>query len=220
MRAAALTLFLPLLVVDASAFANEPHRDVVLGGIQVGQRLVRIVSQGKDTFPSTCSGVVLDAERGYVVTAHHCVDQENVNVVVDGKHATVTRENRVLDLAVLHTQIKEKVNATLAPENPTLASDVWVVGYALATEHVAVQRGIVSYYDPDNMRIDPTVLGGDSGGAVFDSKGQLVAIVSSVSAWPSLLQPLGVVGNVVPVETVRDFVRPYLPPTTAVLVKK
>jgi S1-C subfamily serine protease len=73
--------------------------------------------------PATCSGVVLNAEAGYVLTASHCTI-EKAAYTVNGRHAELVRQNRLLDLAVLRTELDNAKAMPLAKESPAIGAEV------------------------------------------------------------------------------------------------
>jgi S1-C subfamily serine protease len=62
------------------------------------------------TSPGICSGVVINKSGGYVLTAAHCLGDEhrNTSITVNGRHALIVRSNRLLDLAVVRTELKDE----------------------------------------------------------------------------------------------------------------
>ena len=158
-----------------------------------------------------CSGVVLDADRGYLLTAAHCVPgkPEELSITVNGRHAEVARVNRLLDLAVLRFSPKAEQAMPLAPETPPIGSECAVVGFGLGVEKLAVQFGRVSQALNDETKtlwIDGVMLPGNSGGAVIDVQGRLIGMTSrTYYSGPSS------VGAAIPIEQITDFVQQYLP---------
>lgn len=172
---------------------------------------LEILRQGEDT-PGVCSGVVINEIDGYVLTAAHCVDKpqgENISVTVNARHADVMRINALLDLAVLRTRLRGEKQITLAPSTPEPGSPIAVVGFAFGWKTHHPTFGYVSQNQSDDVKgakLDADIIGGDSGGAVIDSQGRLVAINSALNFWYSSGLAIGV-----PIETVAEFAEPYLP---------
>lgn len=156
-----------------------------------------------------CSGVILNVQSGYVLTAAHCL-VEDAALTVDGRHAEVARQNRLLDLAVLRTDLPRDAKAIpLASAAPKVGSDVAVIGYAFGAKRAAVQFGRVSLplNDEGALVLDLMIIGGDSGGPAINLQGQLVGMTSGVKLSHSTMH----VGVLVPVEQIREFVSQYLP---------
>lgn len=156
-----------------------------------------------------CSAVVIN-ESGYVLTAAHCIpEKQTFDLTVNGRTASVTRVNRLLDMAVVRFHRKHEKALQLAPEAPVKAAEVALLGYPFGSETFHVQVGIVSApfsRDCKCLMLNVDVLPGDSGGAVVDNQGRLVGLTTAVYySGPSHL------AAAVPIEAIRDFVEPYLP---------
>jgi serine protease Do len=133
-----------------------------------------------------------------VLTAAHCVMPDEAPVVRCGGEdipAEITRRDADEDLATLQllyecaTQSPSPLSE-LADSNPEIGSDVWAVGYPYG--HAAMSKGIVSAYEPvalppydrqphkvrmflkTDLGIDP----GNSGGGMFNARGEVVGICS------------------------------------------
>lgn len=147
-----------------------------------------------------CSGIVY--EPGFVLTAAHCVDAVT-EVNVNGRHGKVMMFDHLLDLAILSFRNKSEVALPLAAENPKAGSEVAVLGYPFGSETFHIQQGIVAApYDRDCkcMKLNADIAPGDSGGAIVNSKGELVGMTTSVFYnGPSHL------GGAVPLDKIKDF---------------
>lgn len=181
---------------------------VVLPATKQVPRL-EILKDGEED-PGVCSGVILNREAGFVLTAAHCVEgNPGISLTVNGRHAVVARVNHLLDLAVVRVRLKDEQEMTLAPSTPPIGSEVAIVGFNFGVEKLAVQFGRVSQVlnaETKTLWIDGTMIPGQSGGAVIDQKGRLVGMTSRIfSSGPSRL------GGAIPVEAIEDFVEPYLP---------
>lgn len=155
-----------------------------------------------------CSGVVLNVQSGYVLTAAHCTE-EKAAYTVNGRHAELARQNKLLDLAVLRTELRDAKAMPLATDAPTVGSDVAVLGFAFGAKRLHHQFGRVSLplNDEGALVLDLVVIGGESGGPAINVKGELIGMTSGVRfAHPSMHAAI-----LVPVRAVRDFVEGYLP---------
>lgn len=187
--------------------AQEPRSDaqLVVVGLIVGVMLTVVVASGRDgeataTFASSwsrrvsaatvairsdgCDGTrvgtgVLVAD-GEVWTAGHVVDGAGT-VNVDGEPSPTELANG-LDWAVI--RVPEAADGlTVAPVDPPVGAAVRVAGRAGG--RTVVRGGTVADYvigsgagDPGLvMRLDVTVVPGDSGGAVVDAIGRIVGLV-------------------------------------------
>jgi S1-C subfamily serine protease len=85
---------------------------------------------------------------------------------------------------------------------------VYVVGNPAGILDASVSKGIVSAperklavggpYKHSYFQIDATIIGGNSGGSVFNDKGELIGVVSAAMT-------KGTIGFIVPIEQVRDM---------------
>jgi S1-C subfamily serine protease len=161
-----------------------------------------------------CSGVVINDRDGYVLTAAHCVDRPqntNISLTVNGRHSDLAKINTLLDLAVLKTQLRGEKQIALADATPEPGSPVAVVGFAFGWKTHHPTFGYVSNNKSDDvkgLKLNSDIIGGDSGGAVIDANGRLVAINSSLNFWYSSGLAIGV-----PIDVVREFAEPFLPKT-------
>jgi S1-C subfamily serine protease len=158
--------------------------------------------------PGVCAGVVINEVTAYLVTAAHCLDGKEVAVTVNGRHADVARINRVLDLAVVRFSPKDTSEIPLASVAPVMGQEIAVIGYPFGSRQLGAQVGRVSTALDDeqkSMRVGVDVIAGDSGGACINSAGELVGITVAVQHWGPMH-----LGIVVPLEAVRDFVKPFL----------
>jgi S1-C subfamily serine protease len=164
------------------------------------------------TEPGICSGVVIWADQGYVLTAAHCVDKpptETLSITVNGRHADLTRINNLLDLAILKTDLRGEKQMALAEKTPDPGTPIAIIGYAFGDPDVFFQFGYVSQTRNAATKLvflNSDVIGGDSGGPCIDATGKLVAINSRLYSWNSA----GLAASA-PVETIKEFASSYLP---------
>ena len=172
---------------------------------------LEILQEGAEQ-PGICSGVVINAETGVLLTAAHCVDHPasaQISLTVNGRHADVARVNRLVDLAIVRFTPKGEKAIILAEDVPAAGAEVAVAGYSFGFEKVAVQFGRV--VQPHNQEtkmllLDAPTIPGDSGGPVIDEQGRLIGIVSRVYySGPSVL------AAAVHLEAVKDFADGHLP---------
>jgi S1-C subfamily serine protease len=160
-----------------------------------------------------CTGIVINAADGYVLTAGHCIEETaGFSYAVDRRDASVVRVNHVLDLAVLKTRLrKEATTLPLAPAVPAVGSSVAVLGYPFNARTLTMQAGIVANPDVEGFAwMNADLLPGDSGGAIVNDAGELVAVTSG-----TLYRGPAHIGVTVGLETLRGFVEDLLPPAPA-----
>jgi S1-C subfamily serine protease len=155
-----------------------------------------------------CSGVILNAAAGYVLTAGHCVDGKpaDLSVTVNGNHADIVKVNKLLDLAVLKIESDDEVTLPLAKEPAAVGSEIAVVGFMLGSKTLHVQFGRVAAIDTDEgaLIVDGVVLPGDSGGALINGAGELVGMSNRYYRGTAI-------GMAVPVKVLRKFAKDFLP---------
>lgn len=173
------------------------------------KKVPRLEMQAPGEKPGVCSGAVINVKAGYVLTAAHCVEGKDVAITVNGRHAELVRANRILDLAVIRIDPVDEQEIELAPATPPIGSEVAVAGYAFGIEKMAVQFGRVAQSlnaETKALWLNVDLIFGDSGGPAVDEQGRLVGVNSRIYfSGPAHM------AAVVPVESVKDFVKQYLP---------
>ena len=143
------------------------------------------------------AGTLLQANaEGYLfVTARHVVDGPGWNVAKAGSRALiamasgtwgmadVVARHRSLDLLLLWVP-REKGNATFVQPvvkatPPSEGENVFVIGHPEGLRFT-LSTGIISRMNGSTIQMSAPVSPGNSGGPVFDDRGNLVAIVTSM----------------------------------------
>lgn len=195
-----------LLAHFAQTFAGTDWSLIVPG---LDKRVVRVESLSKGAeSPSICSAAVLHKDAGYVVTCEHCVTGELEAVTVGGRHAVVVKQNKLLDLAVLRSELHDVENMPLAAKVPLVGSDVAILGWSWGSKRLHMQFGRVSLPldDDGSLVIDGMAIGGNSGGPTINAQGEMVGLTSYIRGRGAMH-----LAYLVPTEKVRAFVEPYLP---------
>lgn len=131
--------------------------------------------------------------NGYVLTAAHVVrDKKTMTLrVASGAEATaeVLWSNSEYDVALLHTGAPLKGSSHLQCREPEVGEDVSAIGNPIGFEFVSAfgrVSGAAREYKPwkSVMITDMTTVMGQSGGAIFDAKGNVVGIVVGVGVMP------------------------------------
>lgn len=205
---------LALVSVASSAHATTTDWVTVLKSTYKQVVRLQILRQGQ-SHPGTCTGVVLNQDTGVVLTAAHCVDKpqtETISITANGRHAEVIKINTLLDLGLLKTSLRGEKHMLLADKTPEPGTPIAVIGYAFGDADAAFQFGYISQTKNGITKmvwLNADVVGGDSGGACFDTTGKLVAIQSQLMIFYSS----GLAAST-PVERIRDFAHDYLPKVT------
>lgn len=198
-----------LLIATVSGFTHAAGTDWVTIVKPVGKQVPRLELK-KGGEKGVCSGVVINREAAYLLTAAHCTgmmkDREGYSITVNGRHAELARANEILDLAIVKFDAKDEQAMPLAEETPPAGSEVAVIGFLLGSPHLHLQFGHIAARRAEDGAVvmDAVILPGDSGGAIIDSAGRLIAMTNRYYQGTA-------VGLAVPIESVRDFVKPYLP---------
>lgn len=177
----------------------------------IGTSIPRLEMRRGDV-QGACSGVVVLVEDGwaYALTAAHCVDHaptERFDLTVNDRHATAVDANTILDLAIVKFRAHHETAITLAPAMPPTGSDVVVIGFAFGVQELVLQFGHVAQpYNRETKSVwfDVVTIFGDSGGAVVDAQGRLLAITSRIYSG-GLLGQAAHISAAVPLTAVRDF---------------
>jgi len=164
-----------------------------------------------------CSAVVFEVDadqNAAALTAGHCVESEptaHFDLTVNGRHGEVVMFNRLLDLAIIRFRAHKETAIAIAPDTPADGSDVMVIGYAFGVEHLVKQFGHVAQgynRETKSIWIDAMTIFGDSGGAVVDDQGRLIAVTSKIYSG-GLVGQSAHIAAAVPVEAIHDFIDAY-----------
>jgi S1-C subfamily serine protease len=145
----------------------------------------------------TCSGSIVDS-RGYILTAGHCIIQDNADFEVNFQNDPLTDYKADLisvdhkhDLALIKLEHppKDLVVLSVAGGDANVGENVFVIGMPLGNSWY-LTHGIVSDYDyidfekqerggdVEVMQIDANINRGNSGGPVMNDRGEIVGVVS------------------------------------------
>ena len=115
---------------------------------------------------SNCTGFILS--DGFVVTAAHCPKEGTAN----GNKFVFVKADTKLDVMLLKTPVKGKAKFAYTQ----LGEEVSVLGYS-GSELQMLTKGHVASFQGDYILLDITVFKGESGSAVFNKRGEIVAMV-------------------------------------------
>ncbi|MGA0854184.1 MAG: S1C family serine protease [Luteolibacter sp.] len=222
-----------LAVATGSLCAAEPDLAALEAKVKsvAQQTLPATVALVSEDTKSSGSGVIVSAE-GLILTAAHVIQgaKEMFVVFPDGKQITgkVLGANHSKDIAMVKTEDKGPFPFVNLGESKPLRAGDWLVALGHSTGFDAartppVRFGRVISEGPGNfLTTDCTLIGGDSGGPLFDLEGKLVGIHSSIGIdrennnhagidgfkadWKSLLD-----GNTWGALTLNPFANPEMP---------
>lgn len=172
-------LYLTLICLTSAVFADDWFSQ----GIKKPQGHVdELVPRGSGT------GFAV-SEHGYIVTNHHVVDVcDAVYALFDGGDEAYPLRLVALDaqndLAVLQSDFTPPSVLPIRSQKADLLEEIYVVGYPnpqLQGDSIKTTRGVVSSVngfrdDPTNLQVDAAIYGGNSGGPIMDTDGNVVAI--------------------------------------------
>lgn len=221
-------LFLWLVVLCLLATACTRCGAGSLNAVQLAPRLldqtVALVHQdGDGDWGAYCAGVWVGPKA--VITASHCVNDEAGRRVTFITHAeqpelfeapmgmhegTAVVVDETVDLALIDTdEDLQQPTARLAWSTPPVGADVLVVGHPIGLMYSTLPGQVSAYkqrlrYVTETegpfLQIASGVIGGNSGGGVFDSDGNLVGLVI-------LKSPAPYIGFAVHLDTIRHFLK-------------
>lgn len=149
----------------------------------------------RDSVISVASGVIIDVNRGYILTNAHVIDDAQIVTVTldDGRHFTakVIGKDKPSDVALLQIKAKNLTALPLANSNDVKVGDfVAAIGNPFGLNQT-VTSGIVSGLGRTTLGIenyenfiqtDAPINLGNSGGALVNMQGQLVGINTAILA--------------------------------------
>ena len=171
-------------VQQRNPFADDPFWQF-FGGQNAPNGSRRVASAG--------SGVIVDAERGYILTNHHVVaDADEIRVsLVDGEEldAEVVGCDPATDVALIRVEADDLTEMPIGnSENVRVGDFVLAIGNPFGLGHT-VTSGIVSALGraginpngyEDFIQTDASINPGNSGGALVNMRGELVGINSAI----------------------------------------
>ncbi|WP_105214878.1 MULTISPECIES: DegQ family serine endoprotease [unclassified Pseudoalteromonas] len=147
----------------------------------------------KRPFSGLGSGVIIDADDGYIVTNNHVIDdaEEMLVTLEDGREfaAKLIGADKESDIALLQIEGKDLTEIKLADSDKLRVGDFSVaIGNPFGLSHT-VTSGIVSALGRSGLNIegyedfiqtDAAINQGNSGGALVNLKGELIGINTAI----------------------------------------
>ena len=150
--------------------------------------------EGEQFMQSAGSGVIINAAKGYILTNHHVVDNaDKITIVLKDKReatAKVIGSDEATDIAIVQIDLKNLVDVPMANSDQVKVGDyVIAIGNAFGIGQT-VTTGIVSALGrstggrgnayQDYIQTDAAINKGNSGGALLNSKGELIGINAAI----------------------------------------
>lgn len=159
------------------------------------------------------SGVIIDAEDGYIITCAHVISGASTVTVTlrDGKTygAEIVGSDSQTDIAVIKIEAEDLVEAVVADSDKLVVGQTAIaIGNPLGTLGGTVSSGIVSALDREItidgqeyslLQIDTSINPGNSGGGLFDITGSLIGIVNAKSGGSDSSTTIEGLGFAIPV---------------------
>ena len=151
------------------------------------------VPNGSRQVASAGSGVIVDAEQGYILTNHHVVaDADEIRVsLMDGEEldAEIVGSDPATDIALIRVEAEGLVEMPIGNSESVRVGDfVLAIGNPFGLGHT-VTSGIVSALGraginpngyEDFIQTDASINPGNSGGALVNMNGELVGVNSAI----------------------------------------
>jgi len=148
---------------------------------------------GSREVASAGSGVIVDAERGYILTNHHVVgDADAIQIsLIDGSvhDAEIVGSDPATDIAVIKVDAEGLTEMTIGDSTGARVGDfVIAIGNPFGLGHT-VTSGIISALGrsgisrdgyEDFIQTDASINPGNSGGALVNMNGELIGINSAI----------------------------------------
>ena len=148
---------------------------------------------GSREIASAGSGVIVDADNGYILTNHHVVDgADKIQISLfneDSLDAEVVGSDAATDIAVIKVDPENLVDLPIGDSDQVQVGDfVIAIGNPFGLGHT-VTSGIVSALGrtgisrngyEDFIQTDASINPGNSGGALVNMRGELVGINSAI----------------------------------------
>lgn len=141
---------------------------------------------------SAGSGVIVDANKGYVLTNHHVIESaDEITVILKGDErldAKLIGSDPETDIALLKVKAKGLTALTMADSDTLRVGDiVFAVGNPFGLGQTvtsgiisALGRGIGMHGYEDFIQTDAPINPGNSGGALVNTRGELVGINTAI----------------------------------------
>lgn len=204
MRTVGALLLASLLTLPASA------HDWTLVTERVERSLVRVTHTGVlQPGGHVCAGFVIDAFRGHVLTAYHCLKDikkgengEELEVrinpyfQVDGIPSYVVKEWPDYDYVIVALPILGKPSLDYRSKPVRKGLAVASLGFAYGLPTSTLLAGVVAAPEADwgphgrLLTIDRHSIGGMSGGPMFDEEGRVVGVTQQTDDMTYITRPL------------------------------
>lgn len=171
---------------------------------------------------STASGVII-GDGSKVLTCAHCLNTKNLNGIYDNIEESfipgkISYLNQTIDIGILDMPNTIGVPAILKDSNQLeIGNEIFTIGfpYSFPCEKT-LTCGNIAAFEKGLIKLDSSVNNGNSGGPLFNVKGEVVGIVNaklgSLSKFlenieSARTQTLMSIGGIDPVQTIQQMIR-------------
>lgn len=188
---------------SSNVVAEAPEGSIAAAAAIAKQSVVEITTEtvttnffyGQYVQSGAGSGVIIDAENGYVITCAHVIEGASTVTVTlmdgtDYKAKIVGSDSRT-DVAVIQIEGENLVAAQIGnSEDLVVGQTAIAIGNPLGTLGGTVSSGIISALNREItidgqgyslLQIDTSINPGNSGGGLFDIAGNLIGVVNAKS---------------------------------------
>ena len=195
----------PLVKSASPAVVNIRVSQTIQAGSQYGDEMFRRffglpeIPGGSREVASAGSGVIVDAENGYILTNHHVVQgADKIEVYLfneDSLDAEVVGSDAATDIAVLKVEPKNLVEIAIGDSDEVEVGDFVIAignpfglgntvtsGIVSAVGRTGISQNSIGTNAPieDFIQTDASINPGNSGGALVNMNGELVGINSAI----------------------------------------
>lgn len=202
-----ITSIVAVLMMVTVSLAESSNHQVSTGIQQAKRATVGVLQPGEDTQRQggkahfVMRGTALHLSDGYLLTARHVAEQDeagrraqakSITVLtadLDEVTATLVGVNTFLDLAVyrLPEDMSNRLpSVSVAPGDPDPGDEVFTIGFplgwgpAMAFGRIGNPNTFLPTVDTRLFQIDLSVCAGNSGGGLFNAKGELIGIMHAM----------------------------------------
>lgn len=138
---------------------------------QVERSIVKVETGDLDGQHGICTGFVVSASKGEVLTALHCVPEDEP-LYVDGVPSTVVKRSETL--ALIEGPKMTKPPLSVKKGEAKVGEEIWSFGYAWG--QLTVFHRWVAHFKDSDLATDGPLAPGMSGGPMTDLKGEVIGI--------------------------------------------
>lgn len=146
-----------------------------------------------------CTGFVVDAPRGWVLTVRHCLNPDG-DTFVDGVVSKVLKQSELF--ALLSDTPMTKPPLQIRTDKPQIGERAVTVGYGFGILTL-LDRTVAAFNDED-IALDGPTIPGMSGGPILDVTGKVIGINQG-----NVLGNGGALGVGCGIKEIREFIKGF-----------